>query len=224
MARLPDLADRTVNRSMPARLRARIQLHARLAGGTQEIAMVNPAFAAPFSAAEYLRWEAEQPGKHEYVAGEVFAMGGASRRHVTVSGNLFAALSQALDGTPCRAYMADMKVEAAKDTAYFYPDVLVTCDPADHKADLAMSAPTLVAEVLSPSTAAYDRGDKFAAYRGIPSLREYVLIDSDQKKVELYRRGEDGLWVLRDIAPDTPLELTSVGVMVNWDRLFRNVD
>ena len=186
--------------------------------------MVNPAFAEPFSAAEYLRWEAEQPGKHEYVAGEVFAMGGASRRHVTVSLNLASALADAFEGTPCRAYMADMKVEAAKDVAYFYPDVLVPRDPADLKADLVVTSPTLVAEVLSPSTAAYDRGDKFAAYRGIPSLREYVLIDPDQKKAELYRRGEDGLWVLRDIAPGAPLMLTSVGVEVVWERLFRNVD
>lgn len=186
--------------------------------------MGNPAMAAPFDAAEYLRWEAEQPDKHEYVAGEVFAMGGASRRHVTVSGNLFAALSQVLDGSPCRVYMADMKVEVARNAVYFYPDVLVTSDPADHRADQAMTAPSLVAEVLSPSTAAYDRGEKFALYRSVVSLREYVLIDPDKKSVELYRRGDDGYWVLRDIVPDSPLELTSVGATVSWERLFRNVD
>ena len=186
--------------------------------------MANPALVEPFSAADYLRWEAEQPDKHEFVAGEVFAMGGASRRHVTVSLNLASALDDALAGSPCRAYMADMKVETARDSAYFYPDVLATCDPADHQADQVMTSPCLVAEVLSPSTAAYDRGDKFAAYRGIPSLREYVLIDPDQKRVELYRRGEDGLWVLRDIQPGEPLTLASVGAEVAWERLFRNVD
>ncbi len=186
--------------------------------------MDNAALAEPFSAADYLRWEAEQAAKHEYVYGEVFAMGGASRRHVTVSLNLAGALADALAGTPCRPYMADMKVEAARDAAYFYPDVLVTCDPADHQADLIIQSPILVAEVLSPSTAAYDRGDKFVLYRGIASLREYVLIDPDRKAVELYRRGDDGLWVLRDIAPDTQLELASVRVSVAWDRLFRNVD
>lgn len=74
--------------------------------------------------------------------------------------------------------------------------------------------------MLSPSTAAYDRGDKFLRYRGIASLGEYVLIDPDKQTVELYRRGNDGLWVLRDIAPDTPLELSSVGVSVAWDRLL----
>ncbi len=120
--------------------------------------------------------------------------------------------------------MAYMKVEAIKDTAYFYPDVLVTCDPADHRADLVMRAPILVAEVLSASTAAYDRGDKFAAYRGIPSLREYVLIDPDKQSVELFRKGDDGLWVLHDIQPDSPLTLASVGVEVGWKQLFRNVD
>lgn len=186
--------------------------------------MGNPALLTPFTAADYLLWEAAQPDKHEYVAGEVFAMGGATRRHATLSGNLFMALSQALDGTPCRAYTADMKVEAVHDTAYFYPDVVATCDPADHKADLVIRAPILVAEVLSPSTAAYDRGDKFALYRGIASLREYVLLDPDKKSVELFRRGDDGLWVLRDIAPDSALELTSVGVAIPWERLFRNVD
>ncbi|MFZ5483096.1 MAG: Uma2 family endonuclease [Pseudomonadota bacterium] len=186
--------------------------------------MSKAALAERFSATDYLRWEAEQPAKHEYLLGEVFAMGGASRRHVTAAGNLFSSLSLALEGTPCRPYMADMKVEAARDVAYFYPDVLVTCDPADHRADLVIQSPILVAEVLSPSTAAYDRGDKFVLYRGIASLREYVLIDPDRKAVELYRRGDDGLWVLRDIAPDTVLELASVGVSVAWDRLFRNVD
>jgi len=137
--------------------------------------MGNPALATPFGAAEYLRWEAERPGKHEFVAGEVFAMGSATRRHVTVSLNLAAALDDALADTPYRAYMAGMKVEAAKDAAYFYPDVLVTCDP-------------------------------------------------DRKAVELSRRGEDGLWVLLDIAADTPLEMASIGATAAWERLFRNVD
>ena len=128
---------------------------------TKEQALPQPTPA--FTAADYLRWEAEQLDKHEYLRGETFAMGGASRRYVTISGNVFSALDDALEGTPCRAYMADMKVQAAADEAYFYPDVLVTCDPADHRADQFMRAPKLIVEVLSPATAAYDRGEKFAA-------------------------------------------------------------
>ena len=91
--------------------------------------MALPQPTAPFTAEDYLQWEAAQPDKHEYYHGETFAMGGASRRHVTISGNVFSALDETLEGSPCRAYMADMKVQAAADEAYFYPDVMVTCEP-----------------------------------------------------------------------------------------------
>lgn len=102
--------------------------------------MARPQPAIPFTAEDYLEWEAGQLDKHEYFHGETFAMGGASRRHVTISLNVAAALDGALEGSPCRAYMAEMKVQAAADEAYFYPAVLVTCDPADHRADHFMRA------------------------------------------------------------------------------------
>lgn len=179
----------------------------------------------PFqSPEEYLNWEITQKEKYEYVAGEVFAMGGASRRHVTISGNLFAVLDDALVGTPCRAYMADMKIEVITKQSFFYPDVFVTCHPDDHRAELTMRHPVLVAEVLSPSTAAYDRGDKFIAYRTLPTLKEYLLIDPDHQQVELFSKGADGLWVLHDFAPGQALKLTSVEAEIAWERLFRNVD
>ncbi|NEX23434.1 Uma2 family endonuclease [Thiorhodococcus mannitoliphagus] len=183
-----------------------------------------PQTRTDFSAADYLAWESEQPEKSEFFRGEVFAMGGASRRHVTVSGNVFSALDQAIEGSPCRAYMADMKLRVLEDEAYFYPDVLVTCDPADHRSDLFMSAPTLVVEVLSPSTAAFDRGEKFAAYRRIPSLREFVLIDPEKQSIEIYRRAGHDVWELHDIPPETPLALASLEAEIGWDRLFRNLD
>jgi Uma2 family endonuclease len=186
--------------------------------------MALPAEAAVFSPEEYLRWETAQMEKHEYVAGEVFAMGGATRRHVTITGNLFAALDEALSGSPCRAYMADMKIEVAAKHSYFYPDVFVTCHADDHRAELSMCHPLLVAEILSPSTAAYDRGDKFIAYRSLPSLKEYLLIDPDQRQVELFRKGADGLWVLHDFVPDQSVQFASVEASVSWERLFRNVD
>jgi Uma2 family endonuclease len=186
--------------------------------------MALPAEAPVLSPDEYLRWETCQMEKHEYVNGEVFAMGGASRRHVTVSGNLFATLNELLAGTPCRSYMADMKIEVATKNSFFYPDVFVTCHSDDHHAELVMSHPVLVAEVLSPSTAAYDRGDKFIAYRSLPSLKEYLLIDPDHRQVELFRKGENGLWVLHDFIPNQTLQLTSVGAEISWEHLFRNVD
>ena len=183
-----------------------------------------PQMQTRFSAADYLAWESEQPEKSEFFRGEVFAMSGASRRHVTVSGNVFSSLDQAVEGTPCRVYMADMKLRVLEDEAFFYPDVLVTCDPTDHRSDLFMSAPTLVVEVLSPSTAAFDRGEKFTAYRRIPSLREFVLIDPEKLTIEVYRRTAQDVWELHDIPPGAPLALSSLETEIGWDRVFRNLD
>ena len=186
--------------------------------------MALPQPTPPFTAEGYLQWETEQPDKHEFVRGETFAMGGASRRHVTISGNVFSALDDALEGSPCRAYMADMKVQAAEDEAYFYPDVLVTCDAADHRADQFMRAPTLIVEVLSPATAAYDRGEKIAAYRRIPSLRDFVLIDPDLRRIEYYRLTPARHWELQDIEPEQPLVLHDLGISIPWQKVFRNAD
>ena len=143
---------------------------------------------------------------------------------MTVSGNVFSALDDALDDTPCRAYMADMKVLAAEDEAYFYPDVLVTCDPADHRADQYMRSPRLIVEVLSPATAAYDRGDKFAAHRRIAALHEFALIDPDTRRVEHYRRAQGKRWELQEIEPEQPLQLQCLEVEIAWQKVFRNVD
>jgi Uma2 family endonuclease len=186
--------------------------------------MALPAHDPGFTAADYLAWEAVQPDKHEYVAGEVFAMGGASRAHVTVAGNVFNEISNRIEDTPCRVYMADMKLRVEAVDAYFYPDVLVTCDEADRRADQFMSSPGLVVEILSPSTAAYDRGDKFAAYRRLESLQQYVLVDPDQRRIESYTRTADGQWLLRDIDPGTPLPLPVLAAELSWERIFRNLD
>jgi Uma2 family endonuclease len=183
-----------------------------------------PHSIAVFSAADYLHWESQQTEKYEFLNGEVFAMGGASRRHVTIAGNLFSALDQALEDSPCRAYMADMKVQAHADCAYFYPDVLVTCDPADHKADYYMSAPCLIVEVLSPATAGYDRGEKFAAYRQLASLQDFVLIDPQRRHIEHYVKTAQGLWQLSDIVAEQPLVFTRLDITIPWARIFRNVN
>ena len=129
----------------------------------------------PFNFDDYIAWESEQLEKHEFVRGEVFAMAGARRVHVTVSLNLASAFKSHLRGTPCQTYMADMKLRVEAVDTGFYPDVMVTCDSRDHTADLYLSHAIMVVEVLSESTAAYDRGDKFADYRKLSSLREYVI-------------------------------------------------
>ena len=185
-------------------------------------------FPAPqyrLDAAAFLAWEAGQPEKHEFVAGEVFAMAGASAAHVTLAGNLFMALRAHLRGGPCSVFISDMKLRVEADDAYFYPDVFVTCAEADRALPLHKSAPTLVAEVLSPATSAYDRGAKFAAYRKLPSLREYVLLDPERASVDVFRRNEAGHWVLfPSEGGAAAVELASVGLSLPLAQLYEDVE
>ncbi|MEO5343166.1 MAG: Uma2 family endonuclease [Gammaproteobacteria bacterium SHHR-1] len=176
-----------------------------------------------FSAEDYLAWEAEQEQKYEYLLGDVYAMAGASDAHVTVSGNLFAILRSHLRGKPCRAYISDMKLQLDQANAYFYPDVFVTCAAADVGLSNFKREPLLVVEVLSPSTAAYDRGLKFAHYRQLPSLQEYVLIDTERLAVDLFRRDAEGHWVLYPFAADETLTLTSVDLDLPLAAIYEDV-
>lgn len=173
---------------------------------------------------EYLAWEADQPDKHEFYRGEIFAMVGASRVHAEVTRNFLVALDNALRERPCRAYGSDVKVRVETADAYYYPDVLVTCAESDLRATQVMTQPTVIVEVLSPSTALYDRGLKFAAYRQLPSLRQYVLVDPDLLIIETYLRTETGGWLLRDVARGAELALPDVGVSLPWAEVFRYVD
>jgi len=162
---------------------------------------------------DYLALEARSPVRHEYVAGDVYAMTGASLRHNVIVGNVFALLRAHLRGTPCRAFVADAKLRIAKAGAYYYPDVMVTCDPrhltvgAD---DQVVEAPKLVVEVLSAWTEGTDRREKLMAYRGIPSLQEYVLIAQDEAKIEIHRRQGDFGWQIVTLTPGDPVELKSL--------------
>ena len=165
--------------------------------------MNTPALEIGFSADDYLAWEECQEEKHEYVAGEVFAMVGARHEHVVVTLNLPSALKQRLRGGPCQAYVSDLKLRVEAADAFFYPDVMVSCDQRDHAVSLFIAYPTLIAEVLSDSTAAYDRGDKFAAYRTLPSLQEYVVVDIRARRVETFRRASDGDWLFHEYGADS---------------------
>ena len=174
------------------------------------------------SRAEFLEWENAQDERNEYYRGEVFAMLGARRVHGIVSLNVASALKSQLRGTPCRAFVENMKVQIADD-AVFYPDVFVTCDAADLNTEYVFRAPTVVVEVLSESTQSYDRGAKFAMYRQIPQLREYLLIDPDSRSVELFRRGEDGLFTLHDFTEAGVFPLTSIGCELERTDVFEGV-
>lgn len=185
-----------------------------------------PQLAQRFSIDDYMAWEAEQAERHEYLNGEVFAMTGARDAHNTIAGNIFASLRSSLRGSPCRAFIADMKLRVEAADAVFYPDVLVTCDARDKgpDADTAKRHPCLIVEVLSESTAAYDRGLKFEHYRGIDTLKEYLLVEQDRRHIDLFRRGEDGRWVLESIGTQGRIELLNPSVVLEMDSIYEDVD
>ncbi|BBL56915.1 Uma2 family endonuclease [Methylomonas koyamae] len=177
-----------------------------------------------FSAEDYLAWEETQAEKHEFVAGEVFAMTGARQAHVLVSGNIHSALKQRLRGTPCRAYMVDMKLRVESADAFFYPDIMVSCHPDDRKAEQYLANPSLILEVLSDSTADYDRGGKFVAYRKLESLREYLIVDIEARRVECFRRTADNDWLLHDYVGEVACKLTSLGIQIPMSEIFEDIE
>jgi Uma2 family endonuclease len=174
------------------------------------------------SAAEYLNWEPTQEDRYEYWDGEVVAMSGGTRNHNRISLNFSKLLDDALLNRGCDVYIADVKVQVEPGRKYFYPDVVVTCDKGDDDAQI-VQFPCLIIEVLSPSTEAIDRGAKFARYRQFTSLQEYVLVQVDRPKVEVFRRNENNQWVLSEYDLDDRLLLESIGVEIVIFDLYRQV-
>lgn len=172
---------------------------------------------------EYLAAEKDSPIKHEYIQGQVYAMAGASDAHVTIAGNLFALLRTHLRGTGCRVYMADMKAQIEQANVFYYPDVIVTCDEQDRTSAYFKRYPCLIVEVLSTTTEAFDRGNKFANYRRLENLQEYVLSNPEQMNVECFRRNSEGLWVLYPYSQDEEVYLASVDFRCPITELYEDV-
>ena len=182
---------------------------------------------------EYLHLEEQSPVKHEYIDGQIYAMAGASDPHVTIALNLATLLRSHVRGSGCRVYISDMKAQIESLNRFYYPDVLVSCDDCDLRFAAALryretptykSFPTLIVEVLSDSTEAFDRGDKFADYQNLESLREYVLINTKRQRVECFRRNAEGLWVLQFYTPEqTSFRLDSIGFEGTLDALYEDV-
>jgi len=188
--------------------------------------MALPQTQPRFDVESYLAWEETQPERHEYFAGEVFAMSGGTDAHYTITLNLAASLRSALAGTPCRPFVSGMKVSIKAADAILYPDVFLTCDARDKapEAALAKSHPLLVAEVLSDSTAAYDRGRKFELYQQIPELQEYLIIEQDRAHADLFRKNDEGLWVLHPIPAGGTISLQSVNLSLPLAGLYADVE
>ena len=174
----------------------------------------------------YLAWEALQPERHEYVAGEIWAMTGARAGHNLIAGNAYIWLRQAMRGAPCGVFINDLKLHINAAGDYLYPDVMVTCDPRDRQPgeDRFISHPWLIAEVLSESTAAYDRGRKFELYRNLDTLTHYLLIEQDRPHAELFFKNGQGQWVLQPLAVSDAMQIDALGQPWPVASLFDGVD
>lgn len=179
-----------------------------------------------YSPEEYLELDRAAAFKSEYVAGEIFAMAGASEEHNIITVNVTVALGTQLRGGPCRPFSADMRVSIGAADMYVYPDVLVVCGERQYTGDRRdiLTNPTMIVEVLSPGTEAFDRGDKSAGYRQLVSLKEYVLIAQDRPHVELYSRQPDGRWLLSEVdGLEARIELQSVGCHLDLAEVYDGV-
>ncbi len=179
---------------------------------------------SPLSPEAYLQLEQQSQTKHEYINGVVYAMAEASDAHVTIAGNLFARLLSHLRGGGCRVYIADMKVRILDRNCFYYPDVMVTCNPQDQTTSAYKQFPKLIVEVLSDSTEAFDRGDKFADYQTLESLEEYVLINTRHQRIECFRRDSGGRWLLQTYTQTSPrFELQSVDFADSLATIYEDV-
>ncbi len=176
-----------------------------------------------YSESDYLAYEAQSPVRHEYIAGEIFAMTGASIRHNVIAGNLFAELRTHLKGSPCRALIEGVKLRLRKEQSYFYPDVMVTCEDRLQELDSQqqiVEAPLVVIEILSPTTEATDRREKLRAYRTLPSLKEYLLVSQEQAQVEIFRRRGDIGWDIITYEPGDTVEIVSLELKLGMDEIY----
>lgn len=173
---------------------------------------------------EYFKFEQDAEIRHEYVAGQIFAMAGASEEHNLIVGNIFALLRPHLRGSPCRTFVSDMKVKVKLQTAdiFYYPDLLVTCDRNDNERYFKTS-PNLIVEVLSDSTTTTDRREKRINYQTLESLQEYVLVSQDTIRVEIYRRDDNGNWTVETLDQDDNLQLNSVGLSLTMADIYEDV-
>lgn len=185
-----------------------------------------PKLREPLTSVEYLVLERESETKNEYFNGETFAMAGASRRHNQITTNLVCMVGNQLANRVCSVYSSDMKVKIDKLNKYTYPDVLIVCQNQqfeDENEDVLLN-PVVIMEVLSDSTEAYDRGDKFIHYQNIPSLVEYVLISQKSVQVEKFLRQLDHVWVYsKYLEMGDEIHLTAVDCILTIREIYAKV-
>lgn len=172
---------------------------------------------------QYLALDRAAEFKSEFVDGDMFAMSGGTNRHARIERGLFTELSVALENSPCEPYSSNSRVRIS-DRTFVYPDVTVICGegPSVDEDDDILTDPVVVFEVLSPSTEKYDRGLKFQLYRGIESLREYILVNQEQVRIERFTRQPDGTWSLHDyLGADEELKIDALELTIPLRRIYR---
>ncbi|WP_414527634.1 Uma2 family endonuclease [Nodularia chucula] len=175
------------------------------------------------SVQEYLEWEPQQDIRYEYVNGKIFAMTGGTIPHNDIALNLYTALRPHLRSQGCRVNVSDVKVQVTPNSPYYYPDIIVSCHPEDLKAQKFIQYPGIIVEVLSPGTSARDRGEKLSDYLKMPTLQEYLLIDSEKIAVERYSRGEGRMWLYYPYIPGDIITLSSIDFECPIELLYENV-
>jgi Uma2 family endonuclease len=186
--------------------------------------MTEPARKLTFTFAEYLKQEKQSQIKHELLDGEIFAMAGGTIEHARLASKIDRLLGNQLQGRPCEAFSSDLRIRVLATGLGTYPDLSIVCghietDPEDRD---TLVNPIVLVEVLSDSTEAHDRGDKFAHYRRIPSLREYVLVSQHEPRIEVFRRNEGGSWTLYEAGQGQVAKLASIDCQLAVDEVYEN--
>lgn len=175
---------------------------------------------------DYLTMERSSDQKHEYFKGEVFAMSGASIAHNSLFHNVYGKLFNHLKGSDCKPYGSDLRIHIPENSLYTYPDISIICGPPEvtDKLSDTVTNPAVIIEILSKSTADYDRGGKFTLYRSIPSLKEYVLIDSTQVSIEIFTKKDPHHWLLSEYKQmDESVLIGTIGLTILLREVYEDV-
>jgi Uma2 family endonuclease len=176
-----------------------------------------------FTPEEYFAWEEQQLERHEYIDGEVYAMSGGTINHSEIASKFNRLLGNHLDDSGCKVLNSDARVSILETTDYSYPDGSVTCDERDRANTQYIAYPCLIIEVLSDSTEAYDRSEKFYRYRRNPILQEYVLVSAKSISIDLYRKNDVGEWVITQYRAGDTVELRSINLSISIEQVYRGI-
>ena len=172
---------------------------------------------------EYFAWEEQQLHKHEYIEGQVYAMSGGSVNHGRIAIRFTSMFDSHLQGSSCIIGNSDIKVKVVKTENYTYPDVSVTYDDRDKLTTQYITYPSLIVEVLSPSTEAYDRGGKFRLYANNPVLQDYLLVSSTSIEIDLYHKKDNGEWILLNYKEGDMIELKSINLTFAIAQIYQGL-